>query len=191
MNLVSKTNIFDFFWDVSRKTKANDLEKTLVWHYYVQYGTVRTQPRNLHDFSTYMHARMVHKGTRFLPIYFMASTGKRCLIKCPDARKINVLIFLGNFWQNCFIKKCEKYYYQYLKTLEIGVPLFIVTVINIFFKHVAVCEFCLFLNRKSAYSYCNLFPMDAKCFDLGFVTNIVTQTAIERIVQICLANGGV
>ncbi len=30
MNFVSKTNIFDFFEDVSRKTKANDLEKTLV-----------------------------------------------------------------------------------------------------------------------------------------------------------------
>ncbi len=30
MNFVSKTNIFDFFWNVSRKTKANDLEITLV-----------------------------------------------------------------------------------------------------------------------------------------------------------------
>jgi hypothetical protein len=30
MNFVSKTNIFDFYGDVSRKTKANDLEKTLV-----------------------------------------------------------------------------------------------------------------------------------------------------------------
>ncbi len=30
MNFVSKTNIFDFFGDVCRKTKANDLEKTLV-----------------------------------------------------------------------------------------------------------------------------------------------------------------
>ena len=29
-NFVSKTNIFDFFGDVCRKTKANDLEKTLV-----------------------------------------------------------------------------------------------------------------------------------------------------------------
>ncbi len=29
-NFVSKTNIFDFFEDVGRKTKANDLEKTLV-----------------------------------------------------------------------------------------------------------------------------------------------------------------
>ncbi len=29
-NFVSKTNIFDFFGDVSGKTKANDLEKTLV-----------------------------------------------------------------------------------------------------------------------------------------------------------------
>ncbi len=36
MNLVSKTNIFDFFGDVSRKTKANDLEKTLVWHYHCE-----------------------------------------------------------------------------------------------------------------------------------------------------------
>ncbi len=26
--------MFDFFGDVSRKTKANNLEKTLVWHYY-------------------------------------------------------------------------------------------------------------------------------------------------------------
>jgi hypothetical protein len=33
MNFVSKTDIFDFFGNVSRKTKANDLEKTLVWHY--------------------------------------------------------------------------------------------------------------------------------------------------------------
>ncbi len=30
MNFVSKTNIFDFFGDFSRKTKANDLEKKLV-----------------------------------------------------------------------------------------------------------------------------------------------------------------
>ncbi len=30
MNFVSKTNIFDFLGDVSRKTKANDPEKTLV-----------------------------------------------------------------------------------------------------------------------------------------------------------------
>jgi hypothetical protein len=30
MNFVSKTNIFDFFGDVYRKTKANDLQKTLV-----------------------------------------------------------------------------------------------------------------------------------------------------------------
>jgi hypothetical protein len=30
MNFVSKTNIFDFFGDVCRKTKAKDLEKTLV-----------------------------------------------------------------------------------------------------------------------------------------------------------------
>jgi hypothetical protein len=30
MNFVSKTNIFDFFGNVCRKTKANDLEKTLV-----------------------------------------------------------------------------------------------------------------------------------------------------------------
>ncbi len=30
INFVSKTNIFDFFGDVRRKTKANDLEKTLV-----------------------------------------------------------------------------------------------------------------------------------------------------------------
>ena len=30
MNFVSKANIFDCFGDVSRKTKANDLEKTLV-----------------------------------------------------------------------------------------------------------------------------------------------------------------
>ncbi len=36
INFVSKTNMFDFFWDVSRKTKANDLEITLVWHYYEQ-----------------------------------------------------------------------------------------------------------------------------------------------------------
>ncbi len=27
MNFVSKTNLFDFFGDVRRKTKANDLEK--------------------------------------------------------------------------------------------------------------------------------------------------------------------
>ncbi len=33
MNFVSKTNIFKFFGNVGRKTKANDLEKTLVWHY--------------------------------------------------------------------------------------------------------------------------------------------------------------
>ena len=30
LNFVSKTNIFNFFGDVCRKTKANDLEKTLV-----------------------------------------------------------------------------------------------------------------------------------------------------------------
>jgi hypothetical protein len=30
INFFSKTNMFDFFGDVSRKTKANDLEKTLV-----------------------------------------------------------------------------------------------------------------------------------------------------------------
>ncbi len=30
MNFVSKTNIFDLFWEVSRETKANDLEITLV-----------------------------------------------------------------------------------------------------------------------------------------------------------------
>jgi len=30
MNFVSKTNIFDLFGDVSGKTKANDLQKTLV-----------------------------------------------------------------------------------------------------------------------------------------------------------------
>jgi hypothetical protein len=30
INFVSKTNMFDFLGDVSRKTKANDLEKTLV-----------------------------------------------------------------------------------------------------------------------------------------------------------------
>jgi hypothetical protein len=30
MNFVSKTIIFNFFGDVCRKTKANDLEKTLV-----------------------------------------------------------------------------------------------------------------------------------------------------------------
>jgi hypothetical protein len=30
MNFVSKTNVFDFFGDVCSKTKANDLEKTLV-----------------------------------------------------------------------------------------------------------------------------------------------------------------
>ena len=30
INFVSKTNKFDFFGDVRRKTKANDLEKTLV-----------------------------------------------------------------------------------------------------------------------------------------------------------------
>jgi hypothetical protein len=29
-NFVSKTNIFDFLGDICRKTKANDLEKTLV-----------------------------------------------------------------------------------------------------------------------------------------------------------------
>ncbi len=34
MNFVSKTNILDFFWNVSRKTEANDLEITLVLHYY-------------------------------------------------------------------------------------------------------------------------------------------------------------
>ncbi len=33
INFVSKTNKFDFFGDVRRKTKANDLVKTLVWHY--------------------------------------------------------------------------------------------------------------------------------------------------------------
>jgi hypothetical protein len=36
MNFVSKTNIFNFFGDINRKTKANDLEKTLVWHYCLQ-----------------------------------------------------------------------------------------------------------------------------------------------------------
>ncbi len=30
INFFSKTNMFDFFGDVSRKTKATDLEKTLV-----------------------------------------------------------------------------------------------------------------------------------------------------------------
>ena len=30
MNFVSKTNIFNFLGDVSRKSKADDLEKTLV-----------------------------------------------------------------------------------------------------------------------------------------------------------------
>jgi hypothetical protein len=35
MNFVSKTNIFDFLGDVCRKTKANDLEKTLVLHHYI------------------------------------------------------------------------------------------------------------------------------------------------------------
>ncbi len=29
MNFVSKMNIFDFFGEVSRKTKANDLEKNV------------------------------------------------------------------------------------------------------------------------------------------------------------------
>jgi hypothetical protein len=29
-NFVSKTNIFDLFWNKSRKTKAFDLERTLV-----------------------------------------------------------------------------------------------------------------------------------------------------------------
>jgi hypothetical protein len=30
INFVKKTNIFDLFWDVSRKPKANDLEITLI-----------------------------------------------------------------------------------------------------------------------------------------------------------------
>ncbi len=30
MNFISKTNLFDFFGDVSEKTKANDNKKTLV-----------------------------------------------------------------------------------------------------------------------------------------------------------------
>ncbi len=30
INFFPKMNVFDFFGDVSRKTKANDLEKTLV-----------------------------------------------------------------------------------------------------------------------------------------------------------------
>jgi hypothetical protein len=30
MNFVSKPNLFDFVWDVYRKTKANDLEIMLV-----------------------------------------------------------------------------------------------------------------------------------------------------------------
>ncbi len=33
-NFVSKTNIFDLFWNKSTKTKAFDLERTLVWHCY-------------------------------------------------------------------------------------------------------------------------------------------------------------
>ena len=33
-NFVSKTNIFDLFWNKSRKTKPFDLERTLVWHCY-------------------------------------------------------------------------------------------------------------------------------------------------------------
>ena len=31
-NFVSKTIIFDLFWNKSSKTKASDLERTLVWH---------------------------------------------------------------------------------------------------------------------------------------------------------------
>jgi hypothetical protein len=33
-NFVSKTNIFDLFWNKSSKTKAFDLERILVWHCY-------------------------------------------------------------------------------------------------------------------------------------------------------------
>ncbi len=33
-NFVSKTNIFDLFWNKSSKMKAFDLERTLVWHCY-------------------------------------------------------------------------------------------------------------------------------------------------------------
>jgi hypothetical protein len=33
-NFVSKTNIFDLFWNKSRKTKAFDLERTLICHCY-------------------------------------------------------------------------------------------------------------------------------------------------------------
>ncbi len=45
MNFVSKTNIFDFFGDVSRKTKANDLLKNvgltlLVFKQYIAYKYV-------------------------------------------------------------------------------------------------------------------------------------------------------
>ena len=52
MNFVSKTNIFDFFRDVSRKTKANDIWKTLVWHYYprplsIPFGTLSNFYKNL------------------------------------------------------------------------------------------------------------------------------------------------
>jgi hypothetical protein len=45
INFVSKTNMFDFFGDVSGKTKANDLEITLVWHYYC--GQHRCSKRKL------------------------------------------------------------------------------------------------------------------------------------------------
>ena len=33
---VSKTNLFDLFWNKSRKTKAFDLERTLIWHCYTR-----------------------------------------------------------------------------------------------------------------------------------------------------------
>ncbi len=69
---------------------------------------------------------------------------------------------------------------------------------NIFLKiyQFAVCDFvnsAYFFNKRVP---SNLMTMDAKYFDFGFVTIIVTQTAIEHIVlysivQIYLANGGV
>ncbi len=93
MNFVSKTDVFDFFGNVSRKTKANDLEKTLVWHYYYPARWIRPK------LGSFERPFLKREGSRFRkipPVFILWKPSSlkslRFKARLPILRRVHIAI---------------------------------------------------------------------------------------------------
>ena len=84
-NFVLKTNIFNLFWNRSRKTKAFDLKRALVWHCYLW-------PTNANLLFAVHRCDVVVRKSSSLPIFFASEAPA----PFPVTKKIDYRVQIQN-----------------------------------------------------------------------------------------------